>query len=722
MHIHLKFFSCAMQELRNSQIVLIPFECTPQKRLGRAFSDILLYSKATHCSPQRENVARPLSSQSSGHLDDLNDYSSSDTIRLSLSSAASSSTPGSPLEDCDNLGDVIIWGKGTGEGLLGGSVCSIGKSSSVIMDTLLPTPLETTMVLDALKISCGSKHAVLVTKQGHMFSWGEGSGGKLGHGVEADVSTPKLVNALSGLNIESVACGEYHTCAITMSGDLYTWGDGIHNFGLLGHGTEVSHWTPKKLRGQMEGMHVSFISCGPWHSAAVTSAGLLFTFGDGTFGALGHGNRSSTGVPKEVETLKGLRTVRVSCGVWHTAAIVDSTPEPSSLGNSSTGKLFTWGDGDKGQLGHGDKEPRLIPTCVAALDEQRFCQVACGHSMTVSLSTSGQVYTMGNSDYGQLGSNEGDGKLPKCIEGKMKNNFIEEIACGSHHVVALNSKAQVYTWGNGANGQLGHGDNDDRNTPTLVEALLDRRVKSVACGSNFTVVICLHKPVRTVDQSLCSGCQNPFNIRRKRHNCYNCGLVFCKLCSCRRSLKASLAPNMNKPYRVCEDCYLKLNKNAETRTSFLPPKVTKGTTNSKPAEVKEQKILDSKPRGLISRLSSFDSFRRADSRKSLQNRRQDSDKTHVCQSHNGSFHRESSCMSNSSPSVCEDSERISASLIVGSQATSPVSVMSSPYCSMSQASFVALVFPEVTVDDSNTINDSLTKEISILREQVSSRR
>lgn len=88
--------------------------------------------------------------------------------------------------------------------------------------------------------------------------------------------------------IELVACGEYHTCAVTLSGDLYTWGDGTYDFGRLGHGNEGSHWVPKRVNGPLEGRHVSCISCGPCHTGVVTSAGQLFTFGEGTFGVLGH--------------------------------------------------------------------------------------------------------------------------------------------------------------------------------------------------------------------------------------------------------------------------------------------------------------------------------------------------------------------------------------------------------------------------------------------------
>ncbi|PSR95812.1 Ultraviolet-B receptor like [Actinidia chinensis var. chinensis] len=686
----------------------VPFDNPPQKLLGRAFSDLLAYN-AAQCYPQRQSVASSVNSLSSAGLDNADGHCSADNIRISSSSAISSLSQGSSLEDFDGIGDVFIWGEGICYGLLGGGTHRLGQSLTTQMDAVLPKALESTIMLDAQNIACGSKHAVLVTKQGEIFSWGEGLGGRLGHGVEVEVSNPKLISALSGLDTELVACGEYHTCAVTLSGDLYTWGDGTHNFGLLGHGSEAGRWTPRKVCGQMEGMHVTCISCGPWHTAAVTMGGQLFTFGQGTFAALGHGDRNSTSTPREVKTLNGLRTVKVACGFWHTAAVAEVITESANSG-SSTKKLFTWGDGDKGQLGHGDKQSRLVPSCVAFLEDTNLCQVACGHSITIALTTSGRVYTMGSADYGQLGNPGSAFKLPTCVEGKIKNNFIEEISCGSHHVAVLSSKSEVYTWGKGANGQLGHGDNNDRNTPTLVEALRDKRVKNIVCGSNFTTAICLRKWVCHADNSVCSGCRNPFNFRRKRHNCYNCGLVFCKACCSQKSLKASLAPNVKKPYRVCDDCFAKLKMTMESGSTCRIPRIPSGNTHYNSSEVEEKETLDSKPHSLLSRLSSFDSFKRASNRISKQNRKSDSNNGHT-----------SSINSVSVQCGCSYTSTVLVSSVtppgsrVYSQAASPVSITSSPPHSMSLAS---AFYPKVMLDDSLQKNDGLVEEMAILSLQV----
>ncbi|KAI9114649.1 hypothetical protein K1719_014347 [Acacia pycnantha] len=701
-----------------------PYESPPKNGLDKALSDVILYDVPPKGFFPPDSASGSVHSVSSGGSDSVHGHMRTmpmDAFRVSLSSAVSSSSQGSGHDDGDALGDVFIWGEGTGDGVLGGGTHRIGSSFGVKTDSLLPKALESAVVLDVQNIACGGRHAALVTKQGEIFSWGEESGGRLGHGVDSDVLHPKLVETLSNTNIELVACGEYHTCAVTLSGDLYTWGDGTYNYGLLGHGNQVSHWVPKRVNGPLEGMHVSSISCGPWHTAVVTSSGQLFTFGDGTFGVLGHGDRKSVSIPREVESLKGLRTVRAACGVWHTAAVVEVMVGNSSSSNCSSGKLFTWGDGDKGRLGHGDKEAKLVPTCVAALVEPNFCQVSCGHSLTVALTTQGHVYAMGSPVYGQLGNPQVDGKLPTRVEGKLSKSFVEEIACGAYHVAVLTSRTEVYTWGKGANGRLGHGDTDDRNTPTLVEALKDKQVKSIACGTNFTAAICLHKWVSGVDQSMCSGCRLPFNFKRKRHNCYNCGLVFCHSCTSKKCLKASMAPNPNKPYRVCDNCFNKLRKAIETDSSSVS---RRGSINQGSLEfIDKDDKLDSRSRNQHARFSSMESLKQVESRSSKKNKKLEFNSSRVSPAPNGGSQWGALNISKSFNPVFGSSKKFFSASVPGSRivsrATSPISRRPSPPRSTTPTPTLGgLTSPKIGGDDAKRTNDSLSQEVVKLRAQV----
>ncbi|GFZ13041.1 regulator of chromosome condensation (RCC1) family with FYVE zinc finger domain-containing protein [Actinidia rufa] len=716
---------CSIQDGGDQLRIHSSYESPPKNGLDKAFSDEILYAVPPKSFFPSESASGSVHSLSSGGSDGVHGHLKGmgmDAYRLSLSSAVSSSSHGSGHDDGDALGDVFIWGEGIGDGVLGGGPHRIESCFGVKMDSLLPKSLKATVVLDVQNMACGGRHAALVTKQGEIFSWGEESGGRLGHGVDSDVLRPKLIDSLSHTNIELVACGEYHTCAVTLSGELYTWGDG--HFGLLGHGNEVSHWVPKLVNWPLEGIHVSSVSCGPWHTAVVTSSGQLFTFGDGTFGVLGHGDRRSVSKPREVESLKGLRTVRAACGVWHTAAVVEVMVGSSSSSNCSLGNLFTWGNGDKGRLGHGDGETKLVPTCVAALVEPNFCKVSCGHSLTVALTSSGHVYTMGSPVYGQLGNPQADGKVPTRVEGKLSKSFVEEIACGAYHVAVLTSRTEVYTWGKGTNGRLGHGDTHDRSSPTLIEALKDKQVKSIACGTNFTTAICLHKWVSGIDQSLCSGCRLPFNFKRKRHNCYNCGLVFCHSCSSKKSLKASMAPNPNKTYRVCDTCFGKLKKAFETDATSHSSVSRRGSLHPGINKlIEKDDKFDSRSRPHLARFSSMESLKQGESQSSKRNKKLEFNSSRVSPIRNGSSQWGALNISKSFNPVFGSSKKFCSASVPGSRlvsrATSPISRLASPPRSATPIPTLdGFASPKFIVEDTMRPNNSLVQEVITLRAQV----
>ncbi|XP_048559159.1 PH, RCC1 and FYVE domains-containing protein 1-like isoform X1 [Triticum urartu] len=463
----------------------------------------------------------------------------------------------------DSLKDVFLWGDVVGSAL-----------DSEDIPKALPRLVGSTKMLDVQSIACGENHAAIITKQGEVFSWGKESGRKLGHKVNDSAQCPKMVESLASVHVKAVAFGSKHTCAVTVSGELFEWGEGAHGLGLLNNWHGRNQWLPHKLFGPMDNISVSKIACGDWHTAIITSSGQLFTYGDGTFGVLGHGDRQGIARPKEVESLKGLRVKSVACGPWHTAAIVEGMSSVKC--NAPIGNLFTWGDADKEKLGHADKKMKLVPTCVNSLISHDFLQVSCGMALTVVLTSNGVVFTIGSSKHGQLGNPQADGQSVCTVGGVLKNEFVTEISSGSSHVAVLTMNGKVFTWGKGADGQLGLGDYANRSSPTLVEALEGRQVQSIACGSNFSAAICLHKGISVKDQPICSRCQMVFNFTRKKHNCYNCGSMFCNSCSSNKTANAALAPDRNRRYRVCDVCFCQLEKALYSGEVKPQPKISKG--------------------------------------------------------------------------------------------------------------------------------------------------
>uniref|UniRef100_A0A0E0NJC2 FYVE-type domain-containing protein n=1 Tax=Oryza rufipogon TaxID=4529 RepID=A0A0E0NJC2_ORYRU len=434
-----------------------------------------------------------------------------------------------------SLKDIFVWGEVPGNVLDHGDVSKANVS--------LPRLLNTTHIIDVQSVACGEKHAAIVTKQGEVFSWGVDNGGRLGHKVSVSVSDPKIIESLASTRVKAIAFGAKHTCAVSISGELYEWGEGTHCLGLWGDQYQRSQWFPHKLFGPLDGISILKIACGHWHTAIISSAGQLFTYGDGTFGVLGHGDTLTVARPKQVESLKGVRAKAIACGPWHTAAIVERMGTVKS--NAPSGKLFTWGDADRGKLGHADKKMKLV---------------SCAKAQTIVLTITGVVFTIGSKEHGRLGNPLSEDTSICLIEGPLKTEFVREISSGSSHIAVLTMNGKVFTWGKGTEGQLGLGDYVDRSYPTLVEALEDKQVHSIACGFNFTMAICLHRPLSSKDQSVCSNCQLTFGFTRKKHNCYNCGSMFCNSCSNNKVSRAALAPDRSKRYRVCDACFSQMQK------------------------------------------------------------------------------------------------------------------------------------------------------------------
>eukprot|EP00802_Teleaulax_amphioxeia_P019184 Tamp_19407.p1 GENE.Tamp_19407~~Tamp_19407.p1 ORF type:complete len:217 (+),score=8.01 Tamp_19407:250-900(+) len=138
------------------------------------------------------------------------------------------------------------------------------------------------------------------------------------HGAKA---TPVCVDGFKpGVCVMSVALGGAHSACVTRDGDVYTWGCGSK--GQLGHGiweslTSKGRLLDKAAPELVETRHVRRcclqVSCGDAHTAVVTRQGKLYTFGCGAAGRLGHGDKKPRVTPQEV---CGALSARAVGRVW----------------------------------------------------------------------------------------------------------------------------------------------------------------------------------------------------------------------------------------------------------------------------------------------------------------------------------------------------------------------------------------------------------------------
>ena len=94
-------------------------------------------------------------------------------------------------------------------------------------------------------MSAGGLHNISLTADGTAWSWGYGGAGLLGHGDEQRQLLPKKIEAFAGQRVVAVSAGDGHSLATTADGVVWSWGYGSD--GRLGHGDRQNQLLPKKI-------------------------------------------------------------------------------------------------------------------------------------------------------------------------------------------------------------------------------------------------------------------------------------------------------------------------------------------------------------------------------------------------------------------------------------------------------------------------------------------
>uniref|UniRef100_A0A671SI96 HECT and RLD domain containing E3 ubiquitin protein ligase 3 n=1 Tax=Sinocyclocheilus anshuiensis TaxID=1608454 RepID=A0A671SI96_9TELE len=192
-------------------------------------------------------------------------------------------------------GQLFVWGENS-SGQLG-----LGKGEP---STLSPQPLRSLCGIPLAQISAGGDHSFALSLSGAVFGWGKNSAGQLGLNDEQDRAVPCHIKFLRSQKVVYISCGEEHTAALTKEGGLFTFGNGSR--GQLGHDSTRNEPLPRRVM-ELMGTEVSQIACGRHHTLAfVPSTGLVYAFGCNSQGQLGTGLRGNAKSPLPVRNIQPL--------------------------------------------------------------------------------------------------------------------------------------------------------------------------------------------------------------------------------------------------------------------------------------------------------------------------------------------------------------------------------------------------------------------------------
>ncbi|XP_018572762.1 uncharacterized protein LOC108912084 isoform X2 [Anoplophora glabripennis] len=190
-------------------------------------------------------------------------------------------------------------------------------------------------------------------------------------------------------DLHPLSCGFEHA-AVVRNSQVYTMG--VSSSGCLGLGPLLTQSSPPRLVVTLSELKVKVlsISCGRKHTLALTDYG-VYSWGSNAYGQLGLGHFvQESPYPQILSSIASVKIIDVAAGQYHSIAL------------TSTGKVYTWGWGIHGQLGHGNCDNEFYPKLINFPHPVK--QVSAGHAHSLILTCEGKLYGFGSNVFGQLES------------------------------------------------------------------------------------------------------------------------------------------------------------------------------------------------------------------------------------------------------------------------------------------------------------------------------
>ena len=346
------------------------------------------------------------------------------------------------------------------------------------------------------QISCGSRHTLVLTNSGQVFSFGWPKDGALGRFV-GSCQTPGQVE-LPVKNIHMVSAGSLHSVAFGDEG-CFIWG----TFGsIILQGRAVPIDFPKKIENSaFENKGLCKVVSGNHHTLMLTeNSAFLLAEKPGIHNGISWENAKLSAFGLFIERVPLNYVHDVFAGGDQCFALVKKPLNCPKISRSESmhqqdGDLlfYAWGSNSYNQLPIDDplKQKFLVkPELVEDIKGSDVLQVTSGEYHSLVLMKDGRLIGIGMNIDGQVGTDV-TGNCPQMFEKLTEIKIpgkIKWIASSSHFNFAQNMDGEVFSWGLGSSYVLGNNEEVILKEPRRVETgfLMDRR--GLAClGANFVI-------------------------------------------------------------------------------------------------------------------------------------------------------------------------------------------------------------------------------------------
>ena len=284
----------------------------------------------------------------------------------------------------------------------------------------------------------GDQSTAMLQNNGSLWTAGLNSFGQLGTINQTNYSSLIEIGARPWTRIFSSAFALYF---LGIQNDGSLWGSGSNSYGQLGVGSSGANISSPVQIGAFNLW--SQLSASPSHVLAIQSNGVLWAWGNNSFGQLGVGSAGSN-VPSPVMVNALYTWSKVSAGQFYSAAI------------TTDNKLWAWGLNSYGQLGVGSAGNYVQAPVQVGTSATPWASIACGYyGSTVAIQTNGTLWAWGNNSYSQLGtSNQTNYSSP--VQVGILSTW-SQVSAGTNFTMALQTSGTLWEWGSNSNGQLGLG-------------------------------------------------------------------------------------------------------------------------------------------------------------------------------------------------------------------------------------------------------------------------